>query len=187
MQFFKSFFTRSKYMYILGKLNCRRTHRRFCTNPHYAPDICNAPQGHTRNLRGSLLEFCPQIIKVYICTCRLLSYMTTAEGSEVNHCCQVFANFSASVTMFIRLVFCINFVTIHFVTDKLVMYKLCFKQYLNYKLCYLTQEKLAIGTCEERATLYPTCMSVLYSAQCTHTTVYCVQICLRTFVFYFAC
>jgi hypothetical protein len=36
---------------------------------------------------------------------------------------------------------------------------------LNYKLCYLTCEKLAAGTCQGLATLYPTGMSVLYSAQ----------------------
>jgi hypothetical protein len=53
---------------------------------------------------------------------RLLSYMNKDEGYEVNHCCQVFSNFSASMTKFICHIFCINFVIINFVT---------------YKLCYL--------------------------------------------------
>ncbi len=65
---------------------------------------------------------------------------------------------------------------------KLVMYK-----HLNYKLCYLTHQKLAAETCQDLATLYPTSMSVLYSAQCTRTAVFYVQICLKSFVFYFAC
>jgi hypothetical protein len=50
---------------------------------------------------------------------RLLSYMNKDEGSEENQCCQVFANFSSSVAMFIRHIFCINFVIINFVTYKL--------------------------------------------------------------------
>ncbi len=37
---------------------------------------------------------------------------------------------------------------------------------LNYKLCYLTLGKLAAETCQGLATLYPTSLSVLYSAQC---------------------
>ncbi len=44
--------------------------------------------------------------------------MNKDKGSEVNHCCHVFANFSASVTKFICHIFCINFVIINFVTYK---------------------------------------------------------------------
>ncbi len=36
---------------------------------------------------------------------------------------------------------------------------------LNYKLCYLTCEKLAAETCQDLATLNKTGISVLYSAQ----------------------
>ncbi len=57
--------------------------------------------------------------KDYRGICRLLSYMNKDEGSEENHCCQVFANFSASETKFIHHIFCINFGIINFVTDKL--------------------------------------------------------------------
>ncbi len=56
---------------------------------------------------------------------RLLSYMNKDEGSEANHCCQVFTNFSASVTKFICHIFCTNFVIMHFVTLNFVMYNLC--------------------------------------------------------------
>jgi hypothetical protein len=52
---------------------------------------------------------------------RLLSYMNKDEGSEVNHCCQVFAKCSTSVEKFICHIFLINFVIINFVT-----YKLCY-------------------------------------------------------------
>jgi hypothetical protein len=52
---------------------------------------------------------------------RLLRHMNKDEGSEKNHCCQVFANLSASVTKCMHHIFCINFVIINFVT-----YKLCF-------------------------------------------------------------
>ncbi len=51
---------------------------------------------------------------------RLLRNMNKDVGSEENHCCQVFANFSTSVTKFICHMSCINFVIINF-----VMYKLC--------------------------------------------------------------
>ncbi len=37
------------------------------------------------------------------------------------------------------------------------------------------------------ATLYKTSISVLYSAQCTRISEFCVQICLKSFVFNFAC
>jgi hypothetical protein len=50
---------------------------------------------------------------------RLLSYMNKDEGSEVNHCCQVFANFSASVTKLLSHIFCKNFVIVNFVICKL--------------------------------------------------------------------
>ncbi len=51
--------------------------------------------------------------------------MNKDEGSRVNHCCQVFANFSASVTKFVRHIFCINFVILNFDTYKnFVMYEL---------------------------------------------------------------
>jgi hypothetical protein len=59
------------------------------------------------------------------------------------------------------------------------MYK-CF----NYKLCYLTCKKLVTETCQDLATLYPTSMSVLYSAQCMRTSVFRIQICLKFYVFY---
>jgi hypothetical protein len=59
--------------------------------------------------------------KDYRGICRLLSYMNKDEGSEVNKCCQVFANFLASVTKFAPQIFCVNFVIIYFVT-----YKLCY-------------------------------------------------------------
>jgi hypothetical protein len=61
------------------------------------------------------------------------------------------------------------------------MYKL-----LNYKLCYIAHKKLAVEACQELATLHPTGMSVLYSAQCMLKSVFCVQICLKSFVFHFA-
>ncbi len=60
-------------------------------------------------------------------------------------------------------------------------------KHLYYKLCYLTREKLAAETCQDLAALFPTRMFVLYSAQCTCTSVFLVQICLKSFVFYFAC
>jgi hypothetical protein len=54
--------------------------------------------------------------KDYRGICRLLCYMNNDEGSEVNHCSQVFAaNFSASVKKFIPHIFCINYVIINFV------------------------------------------------------------------------
>ncbi len=56
---------------------------------------------------------------------RLLCYMNKDEGSEVNHCCQVFANFSASVTKLLNHIFCINFVIVNFFFVNFVMYKLC--------------------------------------------------------------
>ncbi len=57
---------------------------------------------------------------------RLVSYMNKDEGSEVNHCCQVFAIFSASVTKLISHIFCINFVIVNFVIYiNFVMYNLC--------------------------------------------------------------
>ncbi len=75
------------------------------------------------------------------------------------------------------------------------MYKLCYiyitllhiLYMFNYKLSYLTPEKLAAETYQDLATLYPTGMSVLYSAQCTCTSLFCVKIYLKSFVFYFAC
>jgi hypothetical protein len=78
-----------------------------------------------------------------------------------------------------------------------VMYKICYIKTLlqinvvyilklNYKLCYIACKKLAVEACQEIATLYPTGMSVLYSAQCTCLSMFCVQICLKAFVFYFA-
>ncbi len=51
---------------------------------------------------------------------RLLSYMNKDKGSEVNHCCQAFANFSAGVKNFIRHIFCINFVIINLLLYKLI-------------------------------------------------------------------
>jgi hypothetical protein len=60
-----------------------------------------------------------KIIDVYVY--RLLSYMNKDEGSEVNHCCQVFAYFSASVSKSISHIFCINFVIVNF-----VVYTLCY-------------------------------------------------------------
>jgi hypothetical protein len=42
---------------------------------------------------------------------------------------------------------------------------------LNFKLCYLTREKLAAETCQDLATLYKTGIYVLYSAQCKRTSV----------------
>jgi hypothetical protein len=48
--------------------------------------------------------------------------MNKDEGSEVNHGCQVFANFSASVTKYKRHFFCINFVII----NNFVQYKHCY-------------------------------------------------------------
>ncbi len=69
---------------------------------------------------------------------RLLSYMNKDKGSEENHCCQVFANFSASVTKLISHIFCINFVIVNF-----VIYKLCYVSillsigFVTCKLCYV--------------------------------------------------
>jgi hypothetical protein len=58
---------------------------------------------------------------------------------------------------------------------------------LNNKLCYLTREKLAAEACQDLATLYKTGISVLYSAQCKCTSEFRVQICLKSFVYNFAC
>jgi hypothetical protein len=58
---------------------------------------------------------------------------------------------------------------------------------LNYKLCYLTCEKLAAETCQGLATLYKTGISVLCTAQCKCTSEFREQICLKSFVFHFAC
>jgi hypothetical protein len=66
------------------------------------PGICGQVKGIIR-------------IKDYRGIYRLLSYMNKDEGSEVNHCCQVFAHFSANVTKFIHHIFCINFVFLNFV------------------------------------------------------------------------
>ncbi len=74
------------------------------------------------NFEAHYLSHCRVIPKDYRGVCRLLRYMNKDEGSEENHCCQVFANLSANVTKFIRHIFCINFVIINFVT---------------YELCYL--------------------------------------------------
>jgi hypothetical protein len=45
--------------------------------------------------------------------------MNKDEGSEGNHCCQVFTNFTASVTKFMCHIICINFTIINFATCKL--------------------------------------------------------------------
>ncbi len=60
-------------------------------------------------------------------------------------------------------------------------------KHLNYKLSYLTGEKLGVETCQDLVTLYPTGMSVLYSAQCAHTSVFHIQKSLKSFIVYFAC
>jgi hypothetical protein len=60
-------------------------------------------------------------------------------------------------------------------------------KHLNYKLRYLTHEKLAAKTCQDLAALYKTGISVLYIAQCKCTSEFRVQICLKSFVFDFAC
>ncbi len=87
--------------------------------------------------------------------CRLLSNETKKEGSEANHCCQVFANFSASVTKFIRHIFCLNFVLINFAIHKLCsVYNLLLINFVSNKLCYIAHKKLAIKACHELATLY---------------------------------
>jgi hypothetical protein len=56
-------------------------------------------------------------------------------------------------------------------------------QIMNYDNClpiYLYNSSML-------ATLYKTGMSVLYSAQCKGTSEFCVQICLKSSVFNFAC
>jgi hypothetical protein len=103
--------------------------------------------------------------------------MDKDERSEVKHCCQAFANFSASVTKLISHIFCINFAIVNF-----VMYKR-----FNYNLCHLNREKLAAETCQDLAALYKTGISVQYSAQCKRTSEFRVQICLKSFIFNFAC
>jgi hypothetical protein len=114
---------------------------------------------------------------------RLLSYMNKDEGSEVNHCCQVFANYSASVTKLICHIFCINFVIVNF-----FIYKLCFVKtllsisFVTCKLSYVPQ-KLA-RTLQHS---YKTGISVLYSAQCKRTSKFRVEICLKSLLFNFAC
>ncbi len=145
----------------------------------------------TLNLKYIWIMWKPKIIEEHLC--RLLSCMNKDEGSEVNHCCQVFTNILSSVTKFICHIFWINFVIMSLLLINFVSYKLCYHikfvmyKRLNYKLCYLTHEKLAAETCQDLAILYQTSMSVLYSAHCTHTSVFRVQICVKSFVFYFAC
>ncbi len=62
--------------------------------------------------------------------------MNKDEGFEVNHCCQAFAKFSASVTELISHIFCINFVSVNF-----VIYKLCYVllsiSFVTFNLCYV--------------------------------------------------
>ncbi len=131
-------------------------------------------------------RFITVLCKDYRGIYRSLSYMNKGQGSELNRCCQVFGNFSASVTKFIHHIFCINFVIINFVTYKLsYIFNLFRLKFLTYKLCYLSREKLAAETCQDLAALYPTGMSVLYSAQCNRTSVFHVHIFLESFVFLF--
>ncbi len=55
-----------------------------------------------------------------------MSYMNKDKGSEVNHYCQVFANFMDSVTKFTSHIFCLNFFILNFVIVNFVMYKICY-------------------------------------------------------------
>jgi hypothetical protein len=72
----------------------------------------------SRNTKRKFREISP--MKYLVTTLyRMCFYMNKDEGSEVNHCCQVFANFSATLTKLIRHIFCINFVIINFDTCKL--------------------------------------------------------------------
>jgi hypothetical protein len=78
------------------------------------PGICGQVKGIVR-------------IKDYRGIYRLLSYMNKDEGSEVNHCCQVFANFSASVTKFIHHIFLYKFCYFEFcLLVSFVMYNICY-------------------------------------------------------------
>ncbi len=103
-------------------------------------------------------------------------------GSEVNHCCQFFANFSASVTKFTRHIFCINFVIINFLTLNFVMFKICYiwilvqiyfvtHKHVSYKFCYKACKKLAIEACQELATLSNRYVCIV---QCTVYVYVCV-------------
>ncbi len=56
----------------------------------------------------------------------------------------------------------------------------------NYKLYCLTPEELAAEICQDLTILYPTGISVLYSAQCMQKSVFRVQICLKS-LSYFDC
>ncbi len=67
--------------------------------------LCRCKQVQTQIFDFSGLMYLITVHKDYRGIYRLSSYMNEDEGSEANHCCQVCANFSASVTKFFRHIF----------------------------------------------------------------------------------